>query len=967
MDDHKFEELVQMRKAWVDSSRANGFNFDDILSGLYNDPSHFLFEIIQNAEDAGAKRVTFNLTTEKLTVCHDGRDFDFKDIEGITGIGISRKKTDLNAIGKFGLGFKSVFAVTESPQIFSGKYSIQIDDFVVPSSLEQTEKHKGTRIVLPFNRKTRSKNEVYSAVAQKLDNLGFQSLLFLRHIEEIQWDTPEKKGRYLKSSKDVLASPWAKRVTLISTERAQEYLVVARPIEIEGKKIKVEIAYLLGADENDTMRIVPVSDSKLVVYFPTEKLTHLKFLIQGPYKTTPNRENIPLDNEQNQHILKETAVLVAESLSIIKALGFFDVNFLAHLPISVEDKGSDVIYSSMYEAVKAKFLSEEALMPTNRASFAKTGDVILARGRELTAFFKQDDIEKLFSKTEWLDTDITYDKTRQLRDYLVKEMGVEEVDFESFARLISVDFLKEKSDEWMIGFYKRLREQPALWRERSGRQKAGILRQKPIIRLQNDEHIAPYDALDQIQVYLPGVAHSCYKTVKRCLMEDEDVRAFLKVLGLKEPDAITEVTDFVLPKYGSAEMPSPDNLTDYYDDLSKMLSVYETLPANQKSGWIDGLKNLAIVLCKSSDSGEFFFKTPAETYFPTRDLLAYFSGMSAVHFVAKDLLVRFAEKKKLLETFLREIGCSDCIRRIEVPSTLTFEKKKQLVGEVKGNETITDYDYHKLEEFLRTVDHEKSIALWRLLLKHLGKLGGSESAHFFHGMIECINYRQTDTKYFDSRIVKRLKGAAWLYGVSREMSTAGGMFFSELSDDYEKSSPNVDALVRLLGFKSDLIDKLPAQYQELLSLVEDLTSSELKEVVESVKGKRAATNNISSESEDAVISSPKVNGINEPLPEVAASVAPEPEDQDEPDKKRPPRPQIEPAASLASSSPQNPTKKKADDPRLVTPTNETPRGAASKGKYSEKTTETTPIEHKDQHAEPKEGTEDAKVGRKTGG
>jgi len=40
MSNKEFERLVENRKDWVRSSKENKFDFDSILAGLYNDPSH---------------------------------------------------------------------------------------------------------------------------------------------------------------------------------------------------------------------------------------------------------------------------------------------------------------------------------------------------------------------------------------------------------------------------------------------------------------------------------------------------------------------------------------------------------------------------------------------------------------------------------------------------------------------------------------------------------------------------------------------------------------------------------------------------------------------------------------------------------------------------------------------------------------------------------------------------------------
>lgn len=323
MANKEFERLIEKRKDWVRSSKENNFDFDSILAGLYNDPSHFIYEILQNAEDAHAKEVRFELFEDRLDVYHDGKDFDLKDIDGVTGIGISTKKDDLNLIGKFGVGFKSVFAVTENPYIFSGEYKIKIEDFVIPSVVSDSEQVEGTLIRLPFNHNLRSPKEVFTLIAQKIENIGLRTFLFLRNIEEIKWQIPSSSGHYLKSSESFQKAPNTKRVIIISSSVTEEYIVIGKLVKIDGAELRVEVAYKLGKEKNGKEVIVQEPDSKLVVFFPTDKVTFLNFVIQGPYKTTPNRADIPLGDEQNKIIIKETGNLIAESFSVIKDLGKF--------------------------------------------------------------------------------------------------------------------------------------------------------------------------------------------------------------------------------------------------------------------------------------------------------------------------------------------------------------------------------------------------------------------------------------------------------------------------------------------------------------------------------------------------------------------------------------------------------------------------------------------------------------------
>src|SRR5579859_6492363 len=97
-----------------------------LLADRYDDRTHFIFELLQNAEDALARRtgwsgqrsVRFLLTNNELRVSHFGKHFDEPDVRGICGIAESTK--GLNAIGRFGIGFKSVYAFTDRPAVHSG-------------------------------------------------------------------------------------------------------------------------------------------------------------------------------------------------------------------------------------------------------------------------------------------------------------------------------------------------------------------------------------------------------------------------------------------------------------------------------------------------------------------------------------------------------------------------------------------------------------------------------------------------------------------------------------------------------------------------------------------------------------------------------------------------------------------------------------------------------------------------------
>ena len=86
-----FKKLQENRKLWVKANDLNDFQIADVLSKLYGDRSRFVYEILQNSEDAGATFVKFRLFDDRIEVHHNGLDFTLPDIDSITGIGKSTK------------------------------------------------------------------------------------------------------------------------------------------------------------------------------------------------------------------------------------------------------------------------------------------------------------------------------------------------------------------------------------------------------------------------------------------------------------------------------------------------------------------------------------------------------------------------------------------------------------------------------------------------------------------------------------------------------------------------------------------------------------------------------------------------------------------------------------------------------------------------------------------------------------
>ena len=206
-----------------------------LLTDQYGERTHFIFELLQNAEDAlarrigwqGSRAVSFDLKETSLRVSHYGAPFDEADVQGICGIAKSTK--NINEIGRFGIGFKSVYAFTERPEIYSGSEAFAIEKFVWPIAIQTSTIDRDTDetvIQIPFRP---TDNSAQDEIANGLRRLGIYGLLFLRQINEISWNVEDRvSGQYLREAKNIDSN--VRRVTIIGQQdgesaRDEEWLV----------------------------------------------------------------------------------------------------------------------------------------------------------------------------------------------------------------------------------------------------------------------------------------------------------------------------------------------------------------------------------------------------------------------------------------------------------------------------------------------------------------------------------------------------------------------------------------------------------------------------------------------------------------------------------------------------------------------------------------------------------------------
>lgn len=268
------------------------------LGRLYADRTHFIFELLQNAEDAGASCLTFDLESDRLELRHNGHPFTTDDVTGICGVDDSTKTDELTAIGKFGIGFKSVYAYTQAPEIHSADEHFLIQHYVRPYAAEPRRLEPNeTLFVFPFNRDDVQAATANAEILGALQDLNPVALFFLHAIREVRFRVSGATRDRFRRVTDEAGS----HIVDVVHERDgwvvahPSWLRFSRPLTRLGRpRQHVEIAWRRAAAGADAAVRRTVA-APLVAFFPTERSTELGFLLQARSgrrrraTTSPNR------------------------------------------------------------------------------------------------------------------------------------------------------------------------------------------------------------------------------------------------------------------------------------------------------------------------------------------------------------------------------------------------------------------------------------------------------------------------------------------------------------------------------------------------------------------------------------------------------------------------------------------------------------------------------------------------------
>jgi hypothetical protein len=788
----------------------------------YSDQAHFIYELLQNADDANATKSSFQLTADGLYFRHNGKIFfsvsnpktEDKDkenntlghINSITSIANSNKTE--SSIGKFGVGFKAVFQYTETPHIYDPNFQFKIERFIIPIQLDKDLDNREadeTIFYFPFNKVGMPAEKAYSDILEKLKKLVFPTL-FLSNLQVVEWKTDSEVGKYTKTSTKPKQSDdiTYKKVLLnqqIELIQTTEKLEKIEKLYLFTRSKDENISYSIGFFLDEKNKLKPKKLSAFC-FFPTKETTNLNFILHAPFLLTDSRELIHRTEEHNTEMVDLLSQLAADSLLILKELNLINDDIFEIIPYKEPEE--DDFFAPFYRSIKEKFETEE-LLPTKDGSYAKKDNAYWAVSPDLTDLFSNEQLAELVENenAKWVFTTIGRTKDKEITDYIDggserywyrKEPNLikSNMDFENkIANLIASSFIANQSNDWLHKFYEYLSERKSYQDK---------FKTKPIFKDSQGNAVPAFEQngndLHAI-LFLPSdEISSTYKTIDPELLKNKKTKEFIENLGVKQPSLKDEIYNHILSLFDT------DEGIDTRPYFKKLFKYWRE--EGRPEDFIYLIKDKSFVLYKTSDDETTYRGTASDIYYPTEELLTYFETKLNTKFVDLEDYHTFIKEEKeqqLLKEFLLKLGVNELpiIKRGNPYNNpiddenikKIFDAELRKSGITPRMSKLYDKRLDGLPEILKEITAEKSRILWYILAELI-----RNNNEFLVGKHKAGKYEN-----FESSSIIWLKNKKWLLSKKNKFVSPFEITIDELADGYEKNAE----LERLLGFKQSIV------------------------------------------------------------------------------------------------------------------------------------------------------------------
>jgi hypothetical protein len=692
------------------------------LSSLYSDKTHFIYEILQNAEDAEADIIKFHLKKDRICIYHDGKTFNEQDVRAICSIGKGTKKEAKDKIGKFGIGFKSVYAYTEEPLIYLEEESFGIQKYIRPHRipLQKFESIYTTLFVLPF-KETLSHNVCFEEIKHRLLNLGLTTLLFLQNLKKIEFvvDSNES-GFYSQSIQYKNDLEYHTLLQQIDKDQIKEKWIVFSDKNEPGTEYTTQVAFQLNKETCDFMY---TTNSPVSVYFPTKVESHMGFLLNGPFNTTPTREQIKENDEHNKKLVKQIAVLLSKAVLQCKSRKILTPNLLLTLPIKIEpEEKFDIVkwkpgYSEswlLYPIIEKvlHLFQNEAIIPCEKQQYEKLSDVFISHEPELKSLLNKRQCNDLCDGRNKI---VQPNIPSKLENFLIDYLQIPILDGDTFLESLTDSFMEEQSDSWLSRFYQYL-----YGIDKSQKDIKCLFQSKKWLRL-DDQSMSTLIIEDDIPAIFLSASSDCdCPIVKKTFLKNTIVKSFFsEVLDLPVLDSIELSKRNILEHFKDNTIGDESQISAFMQNVQKVLRE-DT--GKRKSAFIRQLYQIPWVPGINFQNGSRKMLRPSEVYISNSITKIFFTGNPSAYY-ADDIVIKTIDYDILLELGLHAKPIVQKLKFDENGRAVIHIEKKNYIRSTSYFDPYIQID--GLHYALSNPTIEKSKYIWNQLIPdHIESIQG---------------------------------------------------------------------------------------------------------------------------------------------------------------------------------------------------------------------------------------------------
>ena len=440
---------------------------------LYDKETHFLLELIQNAEDnkygeSIPPEVFMVLTDDDPT--ESGADgcfclfnnelgFEKENIDSICSVGASTKKKKDGYVGEKGIGFKSVFTVTAEPHLFSNGYQIKFKEkdeeaklsYILPYWVDNLptivqQKKMTTSLLLPLKHGQKEK------IIRDLARIQPETILFLTTLESLNIEI-ESTQQSIVLVRDHSGDPY---VDLLIKEGEEDekldnyYLFkksIAVPPDLNEPKREdvVDRELTLAFPLNDERR----STGTVFAYLPTEVESGFPFLVNADFLLTANRGSIHVDCSWNDWIRGSLTSVIVEAIEKIATVEKHQEIVCGYIPVP-GDHGVHHEYFQLVAEEVCDLLSEKAIVLNDHGEMVVPSRTLLVSNEERKLF-------PVMDRPEFFDDLSFVDSSQGKYSQQLRSIGVGKFTIPQFMQCLSSDrWITSREIEWFVELFRYL-------------------------------------------------------------------------------------------------------------------------------------------------------------------------------------------------------------------------------------------------------------------------------------------------------------------------------------------------------------------------------------------------------------------------------------------------------------------------------------------------------------------------------